>query len=417
MPMKSLVLVALLLWPSFVPAYRSITVTPDEEKNLNHYVQVLQNLLLSVPTREPGRETTSTFPNTVYSMISKVSKLKELITHDGKASTGNDVLSDPTSDKTTSAFTTRSFSTRDFQPELETVKRPETTSFWSIKPNNVSVVLSTKEPYIEEEEPEPELQSEPLSQPPLEPLSQRPLEPPSEPPLEPHPEPPLEPHPEPPLEPYPEPPLEPQPEPSLETQPPTEAPMLWPNVTELPENSSSRSTDWDTSMELEDVPQLSGEYETPAFENHPLILSNREILNKISDIRSKVQHVPLAESLKPEYREDIQASREHLKRSLALAEAAEHRLKKMYQSQLLPLGRNSFGIDDIETVINMLYNSRSKLSQYLDIKYVPSEMREKAITVIHTLKKILCVSRLETQNLIRKLLNNNIKILNLLDVP
>ncbi|XP_036106705.1 sperm equatorial segment protein 1 [Molossus molossus] len=340
-----------------------ITVTPDEEKNLNHYVQVLQNLLLSVPTREPGRETTSTFPNTVYSMISKVSKLKELITHDGKASTGNDVLSDPTSDKTTSAFTTRSFSTRDFQPELETVKRPETTSFWSIKPNNVSVVLSTKEPYIEEEEPEPE------------------------------------------------------PEPSLETQPPTEAPMLWPNVTELPENSSSRSTDWDTSMELEDVPQLSGEYETPAFENHPLILSNREILNKISDIRSKVQHVPLAESLKPEYREDIQASREHLKRSLALAEAAEHRLKKMYQSQLLPLGRNSFGIDDIETVINMLYNSRSKLSQYLDIKYVPSEMREKAITVIHTLKKILCVSRLETQNLIRKLLNNNIKILNLLDVP
>ena len=98
-------------------------------------------------------------------------------------------------------------------------------------------------------------------------------------------------------------------------------------------------------------------------------------------------------------------------------EKAEHRLSKMYRSQLLPLGQNGFEIDDVETVINTLYNSRSKLSQYLDTRYVPSEMRGKAITVINTLKKILCVSRLEVQNLIRKLLNNNIKILNLLDVP
>lgn len=177
-----------------------------------------------------------------------------------------------------------------------------------------------------------------------------------------------------------------------------------------------------TVTELEDVPQLSGEYEmgtpdTVTFGKHPQILNNEDILKKISDIHSQVQRVPLAESLKPEYREDIRASREHLKRSLALAEAAEHKLQKMYRSQLLPLARSSSGIDDIETVINTLYNSRSKLAKYLDIRYVPPEMRQKATTVFSTLKKILCVSQQETQNLIRKLLNNNIKILNLLDIP
>ncbi|KAM5239814.1 LOW QUALITY PROTEIN: sperm equatorial segment protein 1 [Hipposideros larvatus] len=329
MPMKSLVLlVALLLWPSSVPAYPSMTVTPDEEQNLNHYVQVLQNLLLSVPTREPGHKKKSESPNNVHSMGSKVSKVKEIISHD-EASTENDVIMNSVTNEATT------FPTRGFTTETGSKKPTESTPFWSIKPNNVSVVLHSKEPYIEKEEPEPE------------------------------------------------------PEPDVKQ---TVAPTSWPNVTELPPSPSSRSPDLDTSTELEDVPQLSGDYDTLEFENNPLILSNEDILKKIADISSELQKIPLAESLKPEYREDIKASKEHLKRSLALAAAAEHRLKKMYSSQLLPLGRSSGEIDGIETVINMLYNSRSKLSEYLDIKYVPPEMREKATTVFNTLKKILCRS-------------------------
>ncbi|XP_032273831.1 sperm equatorial segment protein 1 isoform X1 [Phoca vitulina] len=368
MPMKFLVLlVALLLWPSSVPAYPSITVTPDEEQNLNHYVEVLQNLILSVPTREPGPEKKSKSPNNVHSIGPKVSRLKEIITH-GDFSTENDVLINPISENTTAS------PTGDFTLEVKKKKTTKSTAFWSIKPRKVSIVLRTDEPLIvREPEPEPELAH-------------------------------------------------------------TEAPKPRPNVTETSPSpdvtsgqpfstSSSRSTDMDTVTELEDVPQLSGEYEMEksdalTFEKSPQILSIEDILKKISDIHSQVQQVPLAESLKPEYREDIRASREHLKRSLALAEAAEHKLQKMYKSQLLPLGQSrDVGIDDIETVINMLYNSRSKLSEYLDIRHVPPEMRQKATTVFNTLKKILCVSQLETQNLIRKLLSNNIKILNLLDVP
>ncbi|XP_014636345.1 PREDICTED: sperm equatorial segment protein 1 [Ceratotherium simum simum] len=367
MPMKSLVLlVALLLWPSSVPAYPSMTVTPDEEQNLNHYVQVLQNLILSVPTREPVRGRKSKSPNDNYSRGSKVSQFKEIITP-GEASTEKDVLINPVSEETTT------FPTRGFTMEIGRKKHSKSTAFWSIKPNNVSIVLHAKEPYIEKEEPEPE------------------------------------------------------PEPVLEEN---EASKPLPDVTEFSTSRdvasgrpfvtpSSRSTDWDTATEAEDVPQLSGEYEMEkpealTFGKH---LNNDDILKKISDINSEVQRVPLAESLKPEYREDIQASRDHLKRSLALAAAAEHRLKKMYKSQISPLGRSSSEIDDIETVINMLYNSRSKLYEYLDIRYVPPEMKEKATTVFNTLKKILCVSRVETQQLIKKLLNNNIKILNLLDIP
>ncbi|XP_011384429.1 sperm equatorial segment protein 1 [Pteropus vampyrus] len=327
-----------------------ITVTPDEEQNLNHYVQVLQNVLLSVPTREPGHEKKSESSNNVYSMRSKVSKFKEIITHDD-TSTANDVLINPVTDGTTT------FPTRDFTLETGRKKRTKSTAFWSIKPNNISIVLHSKEPYIEKEEPEPE------------------------------------------------------PEPDVK---PTGAPKPRSNVTEL--SPGTLKTDFDTSTEGEDVPQLSGEYQTLPFEKYTLILSNEDILKKISDINSEVQQVPHAESLKPEYREDILASREHLKRSLALAAAAEHKLEKMYESQFLPSERNG-KIDDIDTVITMLYNSRSKLSEYLDIKYVPPEMREKATTVLNTLKKNICISQIETQNLIRKLLNNNMKILNLLDVP
>ncbi|XP_045863255.1 sperm equatorial segment protein 1 [Meles meles] len=364
MPMKFLVLlVALLLWPSSVPANPSITVTPDEEQNLNHYVEVLQNLILSVPTREPGREKKSKSPNNVHSIGPKVSRLKEIITH-GDVSTENDVLINPLGEETTAS------PTEGFTLEVQKKKTTESTAFWSIKPNNVSIVLHTDEPYVvKEPEPEPELsQTRPWLN-------------------------------------------------FTETSPSPEVTSGQPSITSL-----SGSTDMNTVTELEDVPQLSGEYEmgtpdTVTFEKHPQILNNEDILKKISDIHSQVQRVPLAESLKPEYREDIRASREHLKRSLALAEAAEHKLQKMYKSQLLPLGRSSSGIDDIETVINTLYNSRSKLAEYLDIRYVPPEMRQKATTVFNTLKKILCVSQQETQNLIRKLLNNNIKILNLLDVP
>ncbi|EFB19537.1 hypothetical protein PANDA_009434, partial [Ailuropoda melanoleuca] len=318
-----------------------ITMTPDEEQNLNHYVEVLQNLVLSVPTREPVREKKSKSPNNVHSVGPKVSRLKEIITH-GDSSTENGVLINPVGEEATASPTGR------FTLEVEEKKTTETTAFWSIKPNNVSVVLHTDEPYVVKE-PEPE----------------------------------------------------PEPEPELAQ---TEAPHPWPSITETPPSPditsgpppitpSSRSTDMDTVTELEDVPQLSGEYEMEksdalTFEKHPQILNNEDILKKISDILSQVQRVPLAESLKPEYREDIRASREHLKRSLALAEAAEHKLQTMDRSQLLPLGRSSSGADDSETVINMLYNSRSKLSEYLDVRSVPPEMRQKATTVLSTLKKI-----------------------------
>ncbi|KAL4837240.1 hypothetical protein H8958_017831 [Nasalis larvatus] len=343
--MKSLVfLVALLLWSSSVPAYPSITVSPDEEQNLNHYIQVLENLVLSVPPREPGREKKSNSPKHVYSIASKGSKFKELITH-GDTSTENDVLTNPISEETTT------FPTGDFTPEIGKKKHTESTPFWSIKPNNVSIVLHAEEPYIEKEEPEPE------------------------------------------------------PEPTARQ---TEAPRTLPVVTESstspyvtsyksPVTASDRSTGIEISTESEDVPQLSGETaieksEELTFGKHPESWNNDDILKKILDINSQVQQALLSDTSNPAYREDIEASKDHLKRSLALAAAAEHKLKTMYKSQLLSPGQRSNKIDDIETVINMLCNSRSKLYEYLDIKYVPPEMREEAATVFNTLKN-MCRSR------------------------
>ncbi|XP_006165359.1 sperm equatorial segment protein 1 [Tupaia chinensis] len=357
--MKPLVLlVALLLWPSSAPAFPSITVTPDEEQNLNHYIEVLQNLILSVPTREPGYVKNLKAPKNVDSVRSKVSKFKEIITQ-GDTSTENDVLINPISEETTA------FHTTGLTLEMEKKKSTESTPFWSIKPNNVSVVLHTEEPYIEKEEPEPE------------------------------------------------------PERVVKQ---TKALTSLPNVTQssvTSERTSGRTTELEIRTEPEDVPQLSGdsEIEEPTFEKYSDILKSEGILKKISDLSSQVRKGPLGDSSNPEYREYIKASKEHLKRGLALAAAAEHRLTNMYKSRLFSQGLSHNEIDDIKTIINMLYESRYKLSEYLNIKYVPAEMRIKATAVIDTLKKALCVDPIETQSLLRKLVNNNIKMLNLLDIP
>ncbi|XP_054981335.1 sperm equatorial segment protein 1 isoform X2 [Sorex araneus] len=338
-----------------------ITVSPDEEQSLNHYVEDLQNMLLSVPTKEINSVKESESSSTARSPSPKISKLNTATTHGG-VSTAND--------KSTRGHATTAL-TPGF-PQQAGRKRRKTTAFWSVRPNNVSVVLRTDEPFIEKEEPEPEPEPEPKPEP------------------------------------------QPQHKPQHKPQPqPSSTPRVIESTTIVESISSVSTLDVDTAAELEDVPQLSGTYLSPESQR----LRNEEILKKISNLRSQVRRVPVSESLQPQYRKDIIAAREHLKRSLALAAAAERRLQRMYESEAIPLGQSSDENGDVETVINVLYNARSKLSEYFDMKSIPPEMRRKATVVINTLKKILCVSQVETQNLIKKLLSNNMQILNILEVP
>ncbi|XP_028636142.1 sperm equatorial segment protein 1 [Grammomys surdaster] len=408
--MKPVVLVALWLWPSYLLAYPTITVLPDEEQNLNHYVQILQNLIMSVPTREQGFGKKLKSSRTVdgaepRSLASEVLLTPGLVSAQ-EVTPETDVLIRPIEGKST-------FPTSGYTLAIERRKRTESTAFWSIKPNNVSIVLHTEEPFIEKEpEPEPELDSRPL-----------------------------EPEPESELEP------EPEPEPELETEPRQMSESEEDVETSTPQNkvltgtsrmssmatqptntqgtritvTAKTSSNLDISTDSEDVPQLSGQSEIPTAEDlsgrHSLSTRHENILRKISNINAQIQQGLVGNNNSPEYREFIKASRDHLKRSLALAAAAEHKLQQMYGSNVFPEGRTSDPDDDMEMIINMLYNSRSKLSDYFNIKHVPSELREKASIVIAVLKKILCVDQVEMQSLIKKLLSNNMKILNILNVP
>ncbi|XP_023365777.1 sperm equatorial segment protein 1 [Otolemur garnettii] len=321
-----------------------ITVTPDEEQNLNHYVHVLENLMLRVPTREPGREKKVKSSKNAYSTESNTKEISIQQT----SSFENDVIITPISEGKTTLPTTG------FTVEVGRKTSTQRTPFWSIKPNNVSIVLHADQPYIEHE-PEPEAEAE----------------------------------------------LEPEPEPTKrKTQ--TEAPEV---------TSLHTSSTYYYSTDSEDVPQLSGEGE---IETLPQTVNIDEILRKILNIHLLVQNSLPRDNSNPAYREDIKAAKEHLKRSLALAMAAEHKLQTMYRSQLFAQGQTG---DDIETVIKMLYNSRYNLYEYLDLRYVPSELKERASVVFTKMKKILCTGQAETANLIRRLLRNNIKILNLLDIP
>ncbi|XP_045141753.1 sperm equatorial segment protein 1 [Echinops telfairi] len=360
--MKSLVLlVALLLWPSSVPAFPSITVTSDEERNLNHYVQDLQNLLLSVPTKgETGHEAQTKATSSVAPTGTRAIQYEEI-------STDKDVVLSPLREVTTPV------PHRAITVEDERRKRTKRTAFWSIKPNNISVVLRTKEPYIEREE-EPEAIVRPTGRTtPLSPVSD------------------------------------------------VAKGLQVTSRTSLTPTSLTPTTregsDLRDSTELEDVPQLSGEenLEGITFGKHAQTLNNDDILKKISDIRFQVQQAPRGDSLNEESREDIRASKDDLRRSIALAAAAEQKLTKMSESQILPLGQTGNEVDNIEAVINVLYNSRDKIPEYFDIKYVPPEMREKTSTVFNALKKILCVGGGEAQSLIRRLIKISMRLLRLLN--
>jgi hypothetical protein len=61
--------------------------------------------------------------------------------------------------------------------------------FWTIKPNNVSVVLRADEPYIEKDDPEPEPVAKPKAPPKLPPAPKPEPQPEPEPEPEPQPEP------------------------------------------------------------------------------------------------------------------------------------------------------------------------------------------------------------------------------------
>lgn len=374
---------------------------PDEEQNLNHYVHILQNLIMSVPTKEQDLGKKLSSSRTVdsaepRSLASKVLLTPGLVSAQD-VTPESDVLIRPVDETTNSR--TRGFTLRR--------RRTQSTAFWSIRPNNISVVLRTEEPFIEKE-PEPELESSRL-------------------PTEPEPE------------------LEPEREPVAESRQMSEpeeelVTSTTPNkeltgtsrissMATLPANTQATritvtvktTSTMDVSTDSEDVPQLSGQSEIPSAEDlpgrHSLNTRHEDILKKISNINAEIQQGLLGGNNSPEFKEFIKASREHLKRSLALAAAAEHKLEQMYGSNVFPEGRTSDPDNDMEMIINMLYNSRSKLSDYFNIKRVPSELREKASVVNAELRKILCVDQVEMQSLIKKLLSNNMKILNILNVP
>ncbi|XP_051011815.1 sperm equatorial segment protein 1 [Acomys russatus] len=393
--MKPVVLVVLCLWPSSLLAYPTVTVLPDEEQNLNHYVQVLQKLIMSVPTR--GGSGKKLKPSTIVDVAEPTLVHTPGEITAGEITSETDVLIRPNYEEKTA------FPTSGFTLGIERRKKTKSTAFWSIRPNNISVVLHSDEPYIEKEEPEPE---------PEEPEE-----------LEPEPEAQQEPEPE------SEPLQEPEPEEELrarQTTVPTETSKMSSTATQPLASTrftvtTRTSSNIDISTDSEDVPQLSGQSETQYVEDpsgRPSLSSRHEdILRKLSNINAQIQQGPLGDGNNPEYKEYIKASRDHLKRSLALAFAAEHKLQQMYRSRSFPEGRTSDSVDDMETVINMLYNARSKLPEYFNIKRVPLELREKVTAVTGVLKKLLCVGQVETQHLIRKLLSNNMKILNILDVP
>ncbi|XP_060031583.1 sperm equatorial segment protein 1 [Erinaceus europaeus] len=366
-----LLLVALLLWPpSMAARRRQRPMTPDEEQSLSHYVQALQDAMLSVPTREPEAGRLLSSPG--LSASRGASRPKGLLTSDAGSQDGDDSVPLGPADGTTTVLA------RVLPPHLPS-PRPTKAPFWAFKRSNVSVVLRPAEPYVVQE-PEPEPEPEPR-----------------------------------------------QPHKGAPT-PPTAGP------------------------ELEDVPQLldAGKEGAPP--------GQAEILDKLAVLASRVRRLPLAQMIRPEFRADMRASREHLRRSLALAEAAEHKLRKMYRSHVLPGGRDDDALDELhaegagdtdtegagdtdtegagdtegardteddgdvqvapslDRVVNLLYRARARLPDYLDPGRVPARLRRKARAVVGALRSALCSTHNETHTLIRRLLNNNIRMLNLLDV-
>ncbi|XP_038622871.1 sperm equatorial segment protein 1-like [Tachyglossus aculeatus] len=144
-----------------------------------------------------------------------------------------------------------------------------------------------------------------------------------------------------------------------------------------------------------------------------LLINPKEILATIGEINKDIQKAPVYAKHYSLFKDDIEASKNALGKSLALEAAAENSLRKFHDVSPNKISDNSKE-QKIIKFINFLYEQKSNLTSYLHMRNIPSEVSEKAAIVFNIMKRVFCgdVER-KNQKVLKKLLKDDIKLLDL----
>ncbi|XP_028921348.1 sperm equatorial segment protein 1 isoform X2 [Ornithorhynchus anatinus] len=144
-----------------------------------------------------------------------------------------------------------------------------------------------------------------------------------------------------------------------------------------------------------------------------LFINPKEILASIGEINKDIQKAPVYAKHYSLFKDDIESVKKALGKSLALEAAAENSLKKFHNISPNKISGNTKE-QKIITFINFLYEQKSNLTSYLHMRNIPSEVSEKAAVVFNIMKRVFCGDvEQRNQKVLKKLLKDDIKLLNL----
>ncbi|XP_012408613.1 sperm equatorial segment protein 1 [Sarcophilus harrisii] len=137
------------------------------------------------------------------------------------------------------------------------------------------------------------------------------------------------------------------------------------------------------------------------------------ILRKISDINTEIKHALKNTKYHIEFKDDVESAQNYLIQSLALVDRENSPSNENKPQKLI---KEKDENENLRLFINFLYDFRSELTAFLNISKIPFDLQEKAAIVFNIIEEMLCGNKQKKENVIKGLLEENIRMLNMLNI-
>ncbi|XP_074133123.1 sperm equatorial segment protein 1 [Sminthopsis crassicaudata] len=138
-----------------------------------------------------------------------------------------------------------------------------------------------------------------------------------------------------------------------------------------------------------------------------------QILRKISDINIEIKHALKNTKHHIEFKDDVESAQKYLMQSLALVDSENTPSNGNEPQKLI---KEKDDNENLRLFINFLYDFRSQLIAFLNISNIPFDLQEKAATVFTIIEEMFCKNQQKKENIIKELLEENIRMLNMLNI-
>ncbi|XP_027690939.1 sperm equatorial segment protein 1 [Vombatus ursinus] len=138
-----------------------------------------------------------------------------------------------------------------------------------------------------------------------------------------------------------------------------------------------------------------------------------QILKKISDINKELKRALKNAKSHIEFKDDVESAKKYGIQSFSLVER-ENTSSSGHKPQKFTKEKDND--ERIRLFINFLYDFKSQLTVFLNMNNIPFDLQGKAATVFNTIEAILCGNQQKRENTIKELLQDNIRMLNMLNI-